>query len=99
VRLRLRGAAGLALGRQHPLEGELRLGRDAQRCQIHLEEASVSREHAVFTADPRGQGCAVRRISKTGPLYVNGHAVDEAWLVAGDQVQAGTSVFVVEVDG
>ena len=74
----------------------MRLGRDAQRCHIHLDESSVSREHAVFVSEPHGQGCAVRRVSRTGPLYVNGHAVEEAWLVAGDQVQVGTSVFVVE---
>jgi protease PrsW len=93
---RLRGLAGPVAGRTFDLDGEAVLGRDAQRCQVHLEEPTVSREHATVRPDPGRAGWALQRLSRTGYVLVNGQAVDEAALQAGDQIQVGSSVLVLE---
>lgn len=93
---RLRGLSGPAAGRSFDLEGEARLGRDAVRCHIHLDEPTVSREHAALRPDPERACWAVHRLSRTGFLLVNGQAVDQAALQPGDQIQVGSSVLVLE---
>jgi RsiW-degrading membrane proteinase PrsW (M82 family) len=93
---RLRGLAGPAAGRTFDLDGEAILGRDARRCLVHLEEPTVSREHATLRPDPARAGWAVQRLSRHGWLLVNGEAVDEADLQPGDRIQVGSSVLVLE---
>jgi RsiW-degrading membrane proteinase PrsW (M82 family) len=93
-RLLLRGIAGPGDGMSVPLEGEFRIGRDAAQCLVHLDEPVVSRVHALVTRNAAGLG--IRRVSQTVPLYVNGQSVEEALLGPGDQIQVGSSVFVVE---
>jgi pSer/pThr/pTyr-binding forkhead associated (FHA) protein len=83
-------------GRTFELDGEARLGRDAARCHVHLEEATVSREHAALRPDPARACWAVHRLSRTGHLLVNGRAVDQAALEPGDQIQVGSSILVLE---
>ncbi len=92
----LRGVGGPSAGKSFALEGEVRIGRDPVQCAVHLEENVVSRQHAVLVRDAGGNGWQVRRLSTTGPLYVNGQAVDDTLLKPGDQVQVGSSVFLVE---
>jgi RsiW-degrading membrane proteinase PrsW (M82 family) len=92
----LRGVGGPSAGKSFVLDGEVRIGRDPVQCLVHLEENVVSRQHAVLNRDAVGNGWQVRRLSSTGPLYVNGQAVDDALLKPGDQVQVGSSVFLVE---
>jgi RsiW-degrading membrane proteinase PrsW (M82 family) len=94
---RLRGVAGPAFGRTFDLTGETRVGRDPARCSVLVEEKTVSREHAALLPDPGRAAWRVRRLSLHGRVYVNGHPVDEAVLAAGDQIQVGTSVLVLEV--
>jgi RsiW-degrading membrane proteinase PrsW (M82 family) len=93
---RLRGLAGPVAGRTFDLDGEARLGRDAARCHVHLEEATVSREHAALVPDPARACWAVQRLSRTGHLLVNGRSVDLAALEPGDQIQVGSSILVLE---
>ncbi len=90
----LRGVQGPASGRSYELGDGLLIGRDAAHCPVHLNETMVSRQHAVVSR--AGGATRIRRLSATGPLYVNGQAVDETALAAGDQIQIGTSVFLVE---
>ena len=66
---RLRGLAGPVAGRTFDLDGEAVLGRDAKRCHVHLEEPTVSREHATLLPDPARAGWAVQRLSRTGPCW------------------------------
>jgi len=93
---RLRGTAGAATGRVVPLDAETRIGRDGRRCQVHLDEPTVSREHAMLTPGEAGTW-RVLRLSRTSALFVNDQAVEEACLAPGDRLQLGGSAFVVEV--
>jgi|GEM_PF-2652252 len=92
----LRGVGGLADGRRYPLGGEVRIGRDAAQCAIHLADANVSRQHAVLTQDAPGGAWRIRRLSATNPLYVNATAVDETPLQAGDRIRIASTTFVIE---
>ena len=94
---RLRGVAGPASGRTFDLVGETRMGRDAARCTVLVDEQTVSREHASLVPDPVHAAWRLQRLSRSGFVYVNGHAVEDAILTAGDQIQVGTSVLVLEV--
>lgn len=93
---RLRGVAGPPAGRAYALDGEVRLGRDASRCAIHVDEVTVSREHAVLVPDVGRATWLIRRLSRLQPLYVNGQQVEEAALSPGDQIQVGSWVFIIE---
>jgi hypothetical protein len=94
---RLRGVAGPASGRTFDLRGETRMGRDASRCEVIMDEKTVSREHAALVPDPVAAAWRVQRLSRTGPVLVNGQAVEDAILAPGDQIQVGTSVLILEV--
>lgn len=72
----------------------LRIGRDASSCQVVLNEASVSREHAMIRVE--GSALSIRNLSGTNPTYVNDRAIQEATLADGDTVRIGDAVFTVE---
>jgi RsiW-degrading membrane proteinase PrsW (M82 family) len=92
----LRGLAGPASARVFSLDGEVRIGRDARQCGIHLEDDAVSRQHALLVAAPDGRGWRVRRLSTTNPLLVNSLPVEDAVLAAGDRITIGASTLVLE---
>jgi hypothetical protein len=94
---RLRGVAGPPAGLTFNLSGEIRLGRDGTRCALHVDEPTVSREHAVLSPDSQRRVWSIRRVSTKAPLYLNGHEVQEARLAVGDQIQVGSWVLVLEV--
>jgi pSer/pThr/pTyr-binding forkhead associated (FHA) protein len=94
---RLRGVAGPPAGLTFNLGGEIRMGRDGTRCALLVDEPAVSREHAVLTPDGQRRVWRIRRVSTKAPLYLNGQEVQEARLAAGDQIQVGTWVLVLEV--
>ena len=94
---RLRGVAGSALGRTFDLVGETRLGRDPARCTVMVDEKTVSREHASLVPDVERSAWRLQRLSQSGHVFVNGRAVNDAFLAPGDQIQVGTSVLVLEV--
>ncbi|MBE6482088.1 MAG: FHA domain-containing protein [Actinomyces ruminicola] len=58
------------------------------RADIFLDDVTVSRKHAVFTALPGG-GFAVRDQGSLNGTYVNRQRVEQAALRAGDEVQIG----------
>jgi hypothetical protein len=94
---RLRGVAGPPAGLTFNLSGEIRVGRDGTRCALHVDEPTVSREHAVLIPDDKRRAWSIRRVSTKAPLYLNGQEVQEARLAAGDQIQVGSWVLVLEV--
>jgi RsiW-degrading membrane proteinase PrsW (M82 family) len=94
---RLRGVAGPAFGRTFDLLGETRLGRDPARCAVLVDEKTVSREHAALVPDVQRSAWRLQRLSHSGHVFVNGRAVNDAFLAPGDQIQVGTSVLVLEV--
>jgi pSer/pThr/pTyr-binding forkhead associated (FHA) protein len=92
---RLRIVGGANQGRLYSLNGdEMKIGRDSARCQIHLGETLVSRQHALLVNE--GSGWRIRRLSTSSPLYVNGEAVEERALKPGDLIQVGSTIFVAE---
>jgi RsiW-degrading membrane proteinase PrsW (M82 family) len=94
---RLRGVSGPPAGRTFDLNGEMRMGRDGSRCVLHVDEPTVSREHAVLTPDGERRAWRIRRVSTKAPLYLNGQEVQEARLTPGDQIQVGSWVLVLEM--
>jgi RsiW-degrading membrane proteinase PrsW (M82 family) len=93
---RLRGQSGTVAGQIVPLEAEVKVGRDPSQCGVHVDEPTVSREHAVLVPEGGGATWRVRRLSRTAPVLVNDQAHDDVRLRAGDRLQVGTAIFVVE---
>jgi len=92
---RLRTVGGANVGRLYSLKGEqMLIGRDSARCQVHLGEAMVSRQHALLVGE--GKGWRIRRLSTSSPLYVNGDSIEEQVLKPGDLIQVGSTIFVAE---
>jgi hypothetical protein len=92
----LRGETGTVAGRIVALEAEVKLGRDSTQCGVHVDEPTVSREHALLLPEADGAAWRVRRLSRTAPVLVNDEAHDDVRLRIGDRLQVGTAVFVVE---
>lgn len=91
----LRVTSGSLSGNRFTVGREgLRIGRDAGSCQVVLNEASVSREHAVIRME--GAALSIRNLSGTNPTFVNDRAIQEATLADGDKVRIGDAVFTVE---
>jgi pSer/pThr/pTyr-binding forkhead associated (FHA) protein len=61
-------------------------GRHPER-DIFLDDATVSRKHAVFIRDELG--FAVRDEGSLNGTYLNGRTVESASLVAGDEIRIG----------
>jgi hypothetical protein len=93
---RLRGEGGTVAGRIVALDAEVKVGRDPSQCGVHVDEPTVSREHALLVPEAGGATWRVRRLSRTAPVLVNDQAHDEVRLRTGDRLQVGTAVFVVE---
>ncbi|MGC3990275.1 MAG: FHA domain-containing protein [Chthoniobacteraceae bacterium] len=73
-----------------PLADDLQIGRD-ETLALRLDDAAVSRNHAVIRAVPHGfMVCDLK--SRAGSL-VNGRRFDEHLLVIGDRVQFGPFCF------
>lgn len=80
--------------RRVPLAGtRLVVGR-APDTQIHLDNASVSRQHAELYRDPFGRWWVRDMKSRNGTL-INGQRVTEQVLAAGDVVQVGACSLTV----
>jgi DNA-binding NtrC family response regulator len=80
-----------------PLVGErLVLGRDA-RCDLRLEDATVSGAHAELCRD--GARWLLRDLSSTNGVRVNGARVREAWVDRGDVITVGRTSLRVEAAG
>jgi hypothetical protein len=74
-------------------DGELTLGRDPS-CSVQLEGSDVSRRHAALRKRP-GAGVVIADLGSHNGVRVNGRAVAEAPLGAGDVVRIGGWVGVV----
>lgn len=72
-------------------EGTLTIGRDP-RCDIFLNDMTVSREHAHIEVEPKG--CVLRDANSFNGVWVNNRAVDVCLLQSGDQIQIGAFCLV-----
>lgn len=86
---------GEDLGKRIELGDEaLAVGR-VRECDLLLDDETVSRHHAEFEAEGRGEArqFLVRDLNSTNGTYVNGVAVRERVLADGDQVKIGHTIF------
>lgn len=75
-------------GQRFTLDSRAVIGRDAEQCQIVLDEAFVSRLQAVIEVNVHGQA-AIKNLSSRMTTFVNGQAVDVQFLNDGDRVEFG----------
>ena len=61
-------------------------------CDIRLQDANVSREHAALVAD--GSGWAIEDLGSTNGTMLNGERVSYQRLVDGDVIQVGVSELI-----
>lgn len=94
VRAVLRATGGPLHGRCFSLAAPLALGAAAE-CDVRIDDARVAPRHLELI--PLARGIVATAPAGTSAMNVNGHRVDSALLLAGDQlVLAGTHRFVVE---
>jgi hypothetical protein len=86
---------GAGAGSEHPVEGELVLGRDQASADLVIDDPGVSRRHARVLAD--GGGVVVEDLGSSNGTYVNGERISGPVEVgADDEVQVGATVLGVE---
>jgi FHA domain len=86
---------GSAAGSEHPVDGELILGREAGSADLVLDDPGVSRRHARVL--PENGGVIVEDLGSSNGTYVNGQRITgPVELGAGDEVQLGATVLGVE---
>jgi pSer/pThr/pTyr-binding forkhead associated (FHA) protein len=86
---------GAGAGSEHPVDGELTLGREEGSADLVIDDPGVSRQHARFLAD--GGAIRVEDLGSSNGTYVNGERISGAVpLAAGDEVQVGATVLGVE---
>lgn len=72
-------------------EGMLTVGRDP-RCDIFLNDMTVSREHAHIEVGQKG--CVLRDANSFNGVWVNDRAIETCLLQSGDQIQIGAFCLV-----
>jgi hypothetical protein len=86
---------GAGAGSEHPVAGELVLGREHGSADLVIDDPGVSRRHARVITD-RG-GVIVEDLGSSNGTYVNGERITGAVEVAsGDELQVGATVLGVE---
>jgi hypothetical protein len=82
---------GAGAGSEHPLDGELILGREQASADLVIPDPGVSRRHARVLAD--NGSVIVEDLGSSNGIYVNGHRISgPVELGAGDELQLGDTV-------
>jgi pSer/pThr/pTyr-binding forkhead associated (FHA) protein len=85
---------GPGSGSEHPIDGEVTLGRD-HTADLVLDDPGISRRHATVRAD--AGKVTVEDLGSSNGTFVNGERIrGEVELAGGDEVQIGGVVFTVE---
>jgi len=80
-------------GRQFPLQaGRNTIGRDGSRCQVVLDDPTVSSEHAAIVFE-YGR-FVLYDLASTNGTFLNGQRVQRQMLYDGDEIRLGSSVLV-----
>ena len=79
--------SGPAAGTEYPLEGARAVAGRSEKAEIHIDDDSVSLEHAAFELDANGFG--VRDLASTNGVRVNGEPVLCTALAHGDRIRFG----------
>ena len=66
-------------------------------CDLRIPLGDVSRKHCRLISD--GESFRVEDLGSSNGTYVNGERVQEAVVKAGDSIQLGPVVFVLQLDG
>jgi pSer/pThr/pTyr-binding forkhead associated (FHA) protein len=86
---------GAGAGSEHPVDGELTLGREQGSADLVIDDPGISRQHARFLAE--GGAVRVEDLGSSNGTFVNGERISgEVELAAGDEVQVGGTVLGVE---
>lgn len=82
---------GAAAGSEHPVDGELILGRERGTADLVLDDPGVSRRHARVLSED--DGVLVEDLGSSNGTYVNGRRISgPVELDAGDELQLGATV-------
>ena len=86
---------GAGTGSQHPVEGELILGREESRADLVISDPGVSRRHARVISE--NGALILEDFGSSNGTYVNGRRISGPVEVTdGDEVQLGDTVIGVE---
>ncbi|UJR80716.1 GGDEF domain-containing protein [Sandaracinus amylolyticus] len=88
---------GEDLGRRVPLGEEPCVIGRSSKCDVQVDQESVSRNHARISR--LGDGYTIRDLGSTNGTYVNDELVDEIVLRDGDQLKIGRTIFKFIVGG
>ncbi|MFO0680772.1 MAG: GGDEF domain-containing protein [Sandaracinus sp.] len=85
------------LGRRIPLGGEPCVIGRSSKCDVQVDQESVSRNHARITKG--SSGYSIADLGSTNGTYVNDELVEQAMLRDGDQLKIGRTIFKFIVGG
>jgi hypothetical protein len=86
---------GAGAGSEHPVDGQLILGREHGSADLVIDDPGVSRRHARVLAE--AGGVIVEDLGSSNGTYVNGERISgPVELGAGDEVQVGATVLGIE---
>lgn len=85
------------LGRRVPLGPEPTVLGRSSKCDVQLDQESVSRNHARISRSRSSY--SIRDLGSTNGTYVNDDLVDEVVLRDGDQIKVGRTIFKFIVSG
>jgi hypothetical protein len=86
---------GAGAGSEHPVDGELILGREHGSADLVIDDPGVSRQHARVLPD--NGSVIVEDLGSSNGTYVNGERIaGPVELGAGDEVQVGATVLGVQ---
>ena len=88
---------GEDLGRRIPLGNEPCVIGRSSKCEVQVDQESVSRNHARITNAP--DGYSIADLGSTNGTYVNDELVESGGLRDGDQVKIGRTIFKFIVGG
>jgi diguanylate cyclase (GGDEF)-like protein len=82
---------GEELGKKYNLEGPSYLVGRSSKCDIQIDQESVSRNHAKLVNT--GKSVIVRDLGSTNGTYVNDQLIDEQVVRDGDFIKIGRTIF------
>lgn len=81
-------------GSEHPLDGEVVIGREPGAADLVLDDPGISRRHAAVRA--LGGVLTVEDLGSSNGTYANGHRISgEVELADGDEIQLGGTIVSV----
>jgi FHA domain len=89
---------GAGAGSEHPVDGELILGREQTSADLVIPDPGISRRHARVL--PQNGGVIVEDLGSSNGTYVNGERISgPVEIGTGDEVQLGDTVLGVQGTG